>query len=90
MLQAYVSYVHPFLPLLDIEELVEAAENKGEMKISLILWQAVMFAGAAFVDIVHLESEGFTTHKEARRVYYEKVRVRSQPFPNGVPDSSLD
>ena len=47
---------------------------------SLVLWQAIMFAGTAFVDIIHLELEGFTTHKGARRAYYEKVRVFQPDF----------
>ncbi len=89
MLRAYVDYVHPFLPLLDVEDLIQAAENKSDMKISLILWQAVMFAGSAFVDISHLEAEGFTTHKQARRVYYEKVRVCHQALLRALFKLSL-
>ncbi|KAJ9614614.1 hypothetical protein H2200_002751 [Cladophialophora chaetospira] len=75
LLRAYVQYVHPFLPLLDLEDLMQAFEMKGEARISLVLFQAIMFAGTAFVDMVHLESEGFRTHKEARRAYYERVRL---------------
>ena len=58
LLRAYVKYVHPFLPLLDLEEFMQSFERTGEGTISLVLWQAIMFAGTAFVDIVHLESEG--------------------------------
>ena len=66
----------PFLPVLDLGEFLEATKGEaGTKKISLVLFQAVMFAGSAFVDIHKLHSEGFATHKHARSAYYERVRV---------------
>ena len=84
LLSAYTLYVHPFLPLLDLEEFVLVVRGEDETKkISLVLFQAVMFAATAFVDMVYLESNGFTSHKEARRAYYERVRVRPILLPLG-------
>lgn len=76
LLRAYVCYVHPFLPLLDLEGFISAIENEdGSRTVSLILFQAVMFAGSTFVDVNVLEKEGFKSHKDARETFFNKVRV---------------
>lgn len=76
LIRAYICFVHPLLPLLDLEEFLSAVEDEGNQKtVSLTLFQAVMFAGSTFVDIDILEGEGFKSHEEARRTLYNKVRV---------------
>ena len=53
ILKSYIEYVDPFMPVLDLREflrIVESGDGKSE-KISLQVFQAVMFAGSAFVDI---------------------------------------
>jgi hypothetical protein len=77
LLRAYVEFVHPYMPLLDLHAFVtildRADGNLG--KISLILFQAVMFAGSAFADMRHLSIAGYATRKEARRDFFQKTRV---------------
>jgi hypothetical protein len=76
LLRAYICYVHPYLPLLDLEEFLSAIEDDGKSRtVSLTLFQAVMFAGSTFVDMDVLEREGFKSHEQARRKFYCKVRV---------------
>lgn len=76
LLRAYICYVHPFLPLLDLEEFLSAVYNESSSKtVSLILFQAVMFASSTFVDSNDLEKQGFKSHEEARRIFFNKVRV---------------
>ena len=79
LLQAYIEYVHPYMPLIELHDFLRMVEqNNGESgKISLVLFQAVMFAGTAFVDMSLLKSAGFTTRKAARKAFYQKARVRS-------------
>ena len=77
LMRVYVCYVHPFLPLLDLGAFVKAIAGQDETcKISLILFQAVMFAGAPFVDMSCLESEDFQDRKQARKALFGRVRVR--------------
>ncbi|KAK5047701.1 hypothetical protein LTR84_006366 [Exophiala bonariae] len=76
LLRAYICYVHPSLPLLDLGEFLSAIEDDGKSRtVSLTLFQAVMFAGSTFVDIDVLEREGFKSHEQARRMFYSKVRT---------------
>ena len=76
LLRVYICYVHPFLPLLDLGYFLDAVEGKNESKkVSLILFQAVMFAATSFIDIRHLKAEGFERRKEARRYFFDRVRV---------------
>lgn len=78
MLKAYIEFVHPFMPLLDLYDFVMIIESgNGSLgRISLILFQAVMFAGSAFVDMHHLHNAGYATRKEARKDFFQKTRVR--------------
>ncbi|CAO2650742.1 Nn.00g020340.m01.CDS01 [Neocucurbitaria sp. VM-36] len=77
MLRAYVEFVHPYMPLLDLHDFLTVIDrpdgSKG--KVSLILFQAVMFAGSAFVDMQHLRTAGYATRKEARKDFFQKTRI---------------
>lgn len=86
MLRVYIEFVHPYMPLLDLHDFLMAIDqpdgSKG--KVSLILFQAVMFAGSAFVDMQHLYAAGYTTRKEARRDFFQKTRVSKNPVPGST------
>jgi hypothetical protein len=77
MLKAYIEFVHPYMPLLDLYDFIMIIESgNGSLgRISLILFQAVMFAGSAFVDMQHLHNAGYTSRKEARKDFFQKTRV---------------
>ncbi|KAF2866709.1 fungal-specific transcription factor domain-containing protein [Massariosphaeria phaeospora] len=77
MLRAYVEFVHPYMPLLDLHDFLSVIDRPdGSLgKISLILFQAVMFAGCAFVDMHHLRAAGYTTRKEARKAFFQRTRI---------------
>lgn len=77
MLRAYVEFVHPYMPLLDLHDFLMIIDRPdGSLgKVSLILFQAVMFAGSAFVDMQFLRAAGYATRKEARKDFFQKTRV---------------
>lgn len=77
MLRAYVEFVHPYMPLLDLCDFLTIIDRPdGSLgKVSLILFQAVMFAGSAFVDMRHLRTAGYVTRKEARKDFFMKTRL---------------
>ncbi|KAL3422624.1 cutinase transcription factor 1 beta [Phlyctema vagabunda] len=77
LLQSYLEYVHPYMPLIELHELLEIInDGSGQSgKISLLLFQAVMFAGTAFVDMEYLTNAGFTNRKAARKAFFQKARV---------------
>ncbi|KAJ5599989.1 transcriptional regulator family: Fungal Specific TF [Penicillium hetheringtonii] len=76
LLKAYIHYVHTYMPLLDLEEFLQTiVQNDGIHRISLLLFQAVMFAGMAFVDIKHLQAAGYQTRKVARKIFFQRARL---------------
>ncbi|KAF2182235.1 hypothetical protein K469DRAFT_691463 [Zopfia rhizophila CBS 207.26] len=77
MLRAYVEFVHPYMPLLDLHDFLMVIDRPdGSLgKVSLILFQAVMFAGSAFVGMRHLRTAGYVTRKEARKDFFQKTRL---------------
>lgn len=69
-------YVYPYMPVVDLEELLGAIDGTNNSpKISLTLFQAVMFAGSAFVDLEQLQNAGYENRRAARAAYYQKVKV---------------
>ncbi|CAI7639273.1 unnamed protein product [Penicillium glandicola] len=76
LLKSYVHYVHTYMPLLDLEEFLQnIVHNDGIHRISLLLFQAVMFAGVAFIDMKHLQAAGYQTRKVARKVFFQRARL---------------
>ncbi|CRK42713.1 hypothetical protein BN1723_016064, partial [Verticillium longisporum] len=76
LLQAYVEYVHPYMPLLDLREFLGAVNARDGLcgQVSLFLYQAIMFAATAFVDMKALKEAGYSTRKAARRSFFSKTR----------------
>ncbi|KAK5444213.1 hypothetical protein LTS15_010566 [Exophiala xenobiotica] len=76
ILRSYVSTVHPFMPILDLSAFLTAVTNntKGN-RISLLLFQAVMFAGLSALDPQLIQRMGFKTTKDARQVFFSRVRL---------------
>ncbi|KAJ5951802.1 uncharacterized protein N7479_010215 [Penicillium vulpinum] len=76
LLKSYIHYVHTYMPLLDLEEFLQnIVQNDGIHRISLLLFQAVMFAGVAFIDMKHLQVAGYQTRKVARKVFFQRARL---------------
>ncbi|KAF4765681.1 hypothetical protein HAV15_003835 [Penicillium sp. str.  len=76
LLKSYIHYVHTYMPLLDLEEFLQnIVQNDGIHRISLLLFQAVMFAGVAFIDMKHLQAAGYQTRKVARKVFFQRARL---------------
>ncbi|KAH0536119.1 hypothetical protein FGG08_006985 [Glutinoglossum americanum] len=77
LLRSYLEYVHPYMPLLELHNFLNIVErgNGSTGKLSLLLFQAVMFAGTAFVDMKHLGDAGYTSRKAARKAFFQKTRL---------------
>lgn len=77
LLRCYIQYVHTYMPLLELEEFLQIiARNDGVNRLSLLLFQAVMFTGTAFIDMKYLHAAGYSTRKVARRAFFQRARVR--------------
>lgn len=76
LIRCYAEVIHPFMPLLDLHDFVSTVNcNDGTKQIGLLLFQSVMFAGVASVDIRLLENAGYTSRRDARRDFFNKTRL---------------
>lgn len=77
LLRSYIEYVHPYMPLIELHDFLRIVDKgTGEQgRISLLLFQAVMFTGVAFVDMSYLTAAGYATRKAARKAFYLKARA---------------
>ena len=76
LLRKYVQYVHPFLPMIDIEDTLQQIQNNGPPdQVSLLLFQAMMFAATAYVDPRLVKEAGYSDRKAMRKVFFQKVKV---------------
>ena len=76
LLRCYVQYVHPFLPILELQDFLTSIEkNESNDTLSLLLFQAVMFAGSGFIDMRYLLAQGYDSRKAARRSFFQRAKV---------------
>lgn len=74
ILRAYLFSVHPFMPLLDVQHFVRALQT-GDTQVSLLLFQAVMFAGLHSLQPDIVQRLGFRSPKQARETFFNRVRL---------------
>ncbi|KAJ3461132.1 hypothetical protein MRS44_011999 [Fusarium solani] len=77
LIRAYVEYVHPFLPILDLGNLftILGDQSGSNGRISLLLYQAILSAGSSFVDCKCLYEEGFQSRREARKFFLRNTKM---------------
>lgn len=76
LLRNYVEFVHPYMPLLDLRDYFQALDTSdGSHTVSLLLFQAVLFAGVATIDKRYLRAAGYATRRDARRDFFQKTRL---------------
>lgn len=78
ILRAYAEFVHPLMPILDLRNVLRIVHgNDGKSdKLSVLLFQAVMFAGSNFVEDERFLRAGYTSRNSARESFLQKTRVR--------------
>lgn len=74
LLRCFILYSYPLLPVICLEDFLQALEGDGQYQISLSLFHAVMFAGCSFVDELYLHQAGFEDRQSARAFFYQKVK----------------
>ncbi|KAM5352889.1 hypothetical protein ACJ41O_005611 [Fusarium nematophilum] len=76
LLRTYVFMVYPFMPAIDLEDFLHPIMlADGRDPVSLLLFQAVMFASVTFVDGKFLQARGYTSRKAARKDFFGRVRL---------------
>ncbi|KAI1612745.1 hypothetical protein EDD36DRAFT_487828 [Exophiala viscosa] len=75
LLTSYCNYIHPQLPVLDLQPLLNAVVGKNGPKVSLLLFQAVMYAGMAHLDEEVLRLYGCRARNEAQDRMFNRVKL---------------
>ncbi|KAK6529503.1 hypothetical protein TWF281_008676 [Arthrobotrys megalospora] len=84
LVDCYFNYVHPFMPLIEESDWRKTTTRSWEGfdptrhkddRISLLLFQAVLFAGSAFVKMESLRAAGYTSRKSARKAFFQRTRM---------------
>lgn len=76
LLRTYIKIIHCFMPAIDLDQLLDPIiRGDGHEPVSLLLFQAIMFASVIFVDSNLLRSRGFASRKAARKVFFNRVRL---------------
>lgn len=65
------------MPLIEAHEVLQIINDGtgASGRISLLLFQAIMFAGTAFIDMDYLRTAGYSNRKAARKAFFQKARV---------------
>ncbi|KAF3922715.1 hypothetical protein ABW21_db0205706 [Orbilia brochopaga] len=84
LVDCYFAYVHPFMPLIEEADWRKTTSRSWEgfdpmrhkdERVSLLLFQAVLFAGSAFVKMESLRAAGYTSRKSARKAFFQRTRM---------------
>ncbi|OCT45449.1 C6 transcription factor [Cladophialophora carrionii] len=72
LLEAYARWIHPFAPMLDLEQILTAIFTNGERgTLSLLLFQSILFAASAYVHTDYQQGN----RKRLRKTFYERARL---------------
>jgi hypothetical protein len=76
LLGAYIKYVHPLLPIIDLQWFLLNVMVEDESRFaSPLLHQAVMLAGSAFIEQETAVRAGFSSRKALRRTLFGRAKV---------------
>jgi len=77
-LTCFIEWVYPWTPMVNLKDVLRTMSkddgNAGQL--SLLVVQAIMFAGAGFAKLSLLQQAGFETRKDAKKHLFRRVKVR--------------
>ncbi|CAH0050859.1 unnamed protein product [Clonostachys solani] len=76
-IDAYIKHVQPRFHLISITDLYRMVNHRNETgpALSLLLYHAVLYAAAAFVDLHFIQNAGYASRRVARKHLYDKTRL---------------
>lgn len=75
LLSAYLQFAYGYMPIIDLQELLGNFTGDSSTTVSWLLFQCILFAGVAFVDVLDLAAAGFNSRDEAHDHYFDKAQV---------------
>lgn len=89
LLKAYIEFAHGRLPVIDLADFLAIVkfgsqrnhdntvqERSPANQVSLLLFQAVMFAAVGYVSTRVLQEAGFESRQIAKKTFFNRVKVR--------------
>ena len=82
LIRSYVEFAYPRMPIIDLEDFCKTLRcaDGSTGQVSLLLYQAVLFAGSSYVSNEAMGDDEFVDKMEMRRELYRRTKVRS-PHP---------
>lgn len=75
LIQTYVQFVYPHLPVIDIADFATAMTGSdGSSKVSLLVLQAIYYSATEYVGIDILTASGFPSRMLARKIFFERAK----------------
>ncbi|KAB8209111.1 fungal-specific transcription factor domain-containing protein [Aspergillus parasiticus] len=76
LIEAYIDHVHPYMPVIDIHQLlITIFQKNAHGRLSLFLLQAILFTGAHFIAENLLVTAGYGDRDTARRIFFQRAKV---------------
>ncbi|PLB52883.1 hypothetical protein P170DRAFT_434605 [Aspergillus steynii IBT 23096] len=74
LLRAYISHVHPVLPIVEIDQLLAHYHDGRLLEYNILLLWSVFFVAVNFVPASVYEKEGYKSRKEMKSAMYSRAR----------------
>lgn len=75
LLHSFTFFVYPFLPAIDIGQVIARIQRNTGNRISLLLFQAIMHSAIPFVDTAILHNHGYKSKRQASQVFFRRVEL---------------
>lgn len=75
VLQRFADFVHPLLPVVDIEEISAIVSGEPRPRISILLYHTLIGAGLAAVELDDIVKHGYDNKAAARNSFYSKAKA---------------
>ncbi|KAF7560803.1 hypothetical protein G7046_g3341 [Stylonectria norvegica] len=98
IVQQYFLHVHPLLPLFHEGDFWHMYSHRGPAdvsapKMSLLVWQSLMFASCNFTSPAVIEALGFSSIRQAKSGFYRKAKLlydfETESSPISIAQASL-
>ncbi|CAK7200319.1 hypothetical protein SEUCBS139899_003010 [Sporothrix eucalyptigena] len=76
LFRKYILYAFAFMPVINMESFfAPICRRDGTGKVSLLVYQALLFASAAYVDPEYSAERGYQGRKSLRRTFFKRARL---------------
>lgn len=75
LVQCYLKYLYPILPVIDPVEFVSSYERDGLQGLNLLLLWTVFHAGASYISDEGLALTGYSLRRDLKAIYFQRAKA---------------